>query len=137
MWRMHKLRPDFYPAEKVQVEDDITASVVVPRERVRILSPEQTNHSVKIVQNCEEYLFQRPDDAIYRGFDAQAEADLATPGTFITNFEPLSVARAAEHGSVGEARSFYAAHEGAARRFRTDAERRIRGFVGSPANGRR
>ena len=32
-WRIYKLRPDFYPAEKVQMEDDITASVVLPRER--------------------------------------------------------------------------------------------------------
>ena len=94
MWRMYKLRPDFYPAEKVQVEDDITASVVVPRERVRSLSPEYRNRSVKIVENCEEYLFQRPDDAIHRGFDAQAEADIATPGTFITNFEPLDLTQA-------------------------------------------
>ena len=30
-WRIYKLRPDFFPAEKVQVEDDITASVVLPR----------------------------------------------------------------------------------------------------------
>ena len=30
-WRIYKLRPDFCPAEKVQVEDDITASVVLPR----------------------------------------------------------------------------------------------------------
>ena len=96
MWRMHKLRPDFYPAQKVQVEDDITASVTVPRERVRTLSPEYRNRSVKIVENCEEYLFQRPDDAVHRGFDAQAEADIATPGTFITNFEPLSVTQATE-----------------------------------------
>lgn len=90
MWRMHKLRPDFYPSQKVQVEDDITASVVVPRDRVNSLSPEYANQSVKIVQNCEEYLFQRPDDATHRGFDAQAESDMATPGTFITNFEPLT-----------------------------------------------
>ena len=32
-WRIYKLRPDFCPAEKVQMEDDITASVVLPRER--------------------------------------------------------------------------------------------------------
>jgi len=96
MWRMHKLRPDFYPAQKVQVEDDITASVTVPRERVRSLSPEYRNRSVKIVENCEEYLFQRPDDAVHRGFDAQAEADIATMGTFITNFEPLDVGQATD-----------------------------------------
>src|SRR5437588_598717 len=31
-WRIYKLRPDFNAADKVQVEDDITASVVLPRE---------------------------------------------------------------------------------------------------------
>jgi hypothetical protein len=31
---------------------------------------------------------------VHRGFDLQAEADIATPGTFITNFEPLSHAQA-------------------------------------------
>ncbi len=34
-WRIYKLRPDFRPADKVQVEDDITASVVVPRESLK------------------------------------------------------------------------------------------------------
>jgi hypothetical protein len=89
-WRMFKLRPDFYPAEKVQMEDDITASVVVPRHEVAGLPDDCTNHSLKLVANCEEYLFQRPDDAIHRGFDIQAEADIATNNTFITNFEPLA-----------------------------------------------
>ncbi len=30
-WRVYKVRPDFHPADKVPVEDDITASVVLPR----------------------------------------------------------------------------------------------------------
>jgi len=94
VWRMHKLRPDFRPCDKVQVEDDITASVVVPRRQLPGISAEYTNQSLKLVGNCEEYLFQRPDDAVHRGFDAQAEADLSTPGTFITNFEPLDRAAA-------------------------------------------
>jgi hypothetical protein len=89
-FRLFRLRPDFRPADKVQVEDDITASVIVRREELAWLSSEYPNRSLKVVRNCEEYLFQRPDDAIYRGFDAQAEADLATPGTFISNFEPLN-----------------------------------------------
>ncbi len=87
-WRMYKLRPDFNPADKVQVEDDITASVVVPRERVEG-SEALPFGSLKLVENCESLLFQRPDDAVHRGFDAQAELDLATPGTFLSNFEPL------------------------------------------------
>jgi len=93
-WRIYKLRPDFSPADKVQMEDDITASVVLPKESLNNLDPEYKNPSVKIVQNCETKLFQRPDDAIYRGFDKDAEADLASPGTFISNFEPLDHAAA-------------------------------------------
>jgi len=95
-WRIYKLRPDFNPADKVQVEDDITASLVLPRESLNNLDPEYSHLSVKLVQNCEERLFQRPDDAIHRGFDKDAEADLSTPGTFISNFEPLSVAQTRE-----------------------------------------
>lgn len=89
-WRIYKLRPDFHPAEKVQVEDDITASVVVPRESLRDFDTKYPNPSVKLVTNCEALLFQRPDEAIHRGFDKQAEADIASPGTFLSNFEPLT-----------------------------------------------
>lgn len=89
-WRIYKLRPDFHPAEKVQVEDDITASVVVPRDSLKDFDPKYPNHSAKLVANCEALLFQRPDDAIQRGFDTQAEADIAQPGTFLSNFEPLT-----------------------------------------------
>ena len=64
-WRIYKLRPDFYPAEKIQVEDDITASVVLPRSALNDLDPEYDNPSVKLVSNCETLLFQRPDDAIH------------------------------------------------------------------------
>lgn len=95
-WRIYKLRPDFNPADKVQVEDDITASIVLPREGLDHLDPEYWHQSVKLVQNCESLLFQRPDDAIHRGFDKDAEADLAAPGNFISNFEPLTVEQARE-----------------------------------------
>ena len=88
-WRIYKLRPDFYPADKVQVEDDITASVVLPRASLTDLDREYKNGSVKLVQNCETLLFQRPDDAIHPGVDRQAEADIASPGTFLSNYEPL------------------------------------------------
>jgi hypothetical protein len=93
-WRLYKLRPDFHPAEKVQVEDDITASVVLPRERVAAPGDAALPPSVKLVQNCEALLFQRPDDAVHRGFDRQAEADIASPGTFLSNFEPIDRAAA-------------------------------------------
>ncbi|MBK9476983.1 MAG: hypothetical protein IPL94_12385 [Tetrasphaera sp.] len=86
-YRLFSLRPDFAPAIKVQTEDDITASVVVP-------SRGSEAPSVKYVENCEALLFQRPDDAIIPGYDSTAEADIATPGTFLSNFEPLDRAAA-------------------------------------------
>jgi hypothetical protein len=102
-WRVFGLRSDFHPAAKVQMEDDITASVVVPRASLAsaLLPERRTEHaggvepvppqgiSLKFVQNCETRLFQRPDDAIHRGYDRQAEADMASPGTFLSNYEPL------------------------------------------------
>lgn len=89
-WRLFGLRHDFAPATKVQTEDDITASVVVNGKMLG-LDPDR---SYKLVENCEELLFQRPDDAIHRGYDKQAEADIATPGTFLSNFQPLTRADA-------------------------------------------
>ncbi|MGH9591996.1 MAG: hypothetical protein ACRD5L_02815, partial [Bryobacteraceae bacterium] len=93
-WRIYKLRPDFFPADKVQFEDDITASVVLPRESLSDLDPQYANPSVKLVANCELLLFQRPDDAIHRGADRQAEADIADGETFLSNYEPISIDQA-------------------------------------------
>lgn len=89
-WRIYKVRQDFAAAEKIQTEDDISASVVVPVDQLSGLDPEYGNTSVKIVTNCESMLFQRPDDAILRGYDKQAEDDLSSPDTFLSNYEPLS-----------------------------------------------
>ena len=85
----HKLRQDFMPSHKVQWEDDITASVVVPTEWLEGLNADYQNPSVKFAQNCEFRFFQRPDDAIHRGYDKQAEHDLATPPVFMSNFHPF------------------------------------------------
>ncbi len=90
-WRTFKLRQDFIAAEKIQMEDDITASVVVPPECLGLnCCPERKERSAKLVKNCEYRLFQRPDDAIHPGFDKQAEKDLADPGNFLANYEPLT-----------------------------------------------
>ncbi len=89
-WRLFSLRHDFAPAVKVQTQDDITASTVVPGSLLG-LDPAR---SYKLVENCENLLFQRPDDAIHRGYDSVAERDIATPGTFLSNFEPLTRADA-------------------------------------------
>lgn len=88
-WRTFKLRQDFIASDKMQTEDDISASVVLPASALSNLNPEYSNPSVKILKNCEYRLFQRPDEAIHRGYDKQAEKDLSTMGAFISNFEPL------------------------------------------------
>ncbi len=89
-WRTFKLRQDYVASDKIQLEDDITASVVIPVDKLDNHNPEYTNMSVKIVENCEYRFFQRPDDAIHRGYDKQAELDISTAGTFISNFQPLT-----------------------------------------------
>ena len=91
-WRTFSLRDDFRPSRKIQMEDDITASVVVPKGAVASLANEaELAPSVKFTHNCEYRLFQRPDDAVHPGYDAQTEADLAQNGNFISNFEPLTL----------------------------------------------
>lgn len=72
-WRTYKLRQDFISADKVQMEDDISASVVVPRNLLNLPDEYNMFPSIKITQNCEWRLFQRPDDAIFPGFDKQTE----------------------------------------------------------------
>ncbi len=89
-WRTFKTRQDYIPAEKVQMEDDITASTVVPVLAVRpLLADDKYQHSIKLVANCEYRLFQRPDDAIHPGYDKQTEANMAGSGNFMANFQPL------------------------------------------------
>ena len=90
LWRTFGLRKDFQPAVKSSLEDDITASVVVSSSHLDSLRDEHKGRSVKVVENCENRFFQRPDDAVHRGYDKQAERDLSASGNFISNFEPLN-----------------------------------------------
>lgn len=91
-WYMHSLRPDFIAAAKVQIEDDISASTVLPVDKIEGLNPNYPGKSAKFVQNCEKLFFQRPDEAIHRGYDKEAEKDLSDSklNTFISNYEPLT-----------------------------------------------
>lgn len=86
--RTYKLRQDYLPADKLQLEDDITASITVPVNKLEYLNPMYKNTSVKMAVNSESRFFQRPDDAVIRGYDKQAEEDLSSDGMFISNFEP-------------------------------------------------
>ena len=89
-WYLHKLRSDFIPSEKIQMEDDISASITLPAHQLNDLNPEYQNKSVKLVTNCESFQFQRPDEAIIRGYDKGAENDIVENNTFLTNYEPLT-----------------------------------------------
>lgn len=89
-WRTFTLRKDFFPARKLQMEDDISASAVVPAARVQYRNISWKNPALKFVTNCEYRFFQRPDEAIVRGFDLKAELDFSHRGNFFSNYEPLS-----------------------------------------------
>ena len=94
-WRTFGLRKDFHPAVKVQMEDDITASAVVPAAAIANLPEDaDSKKSVKFAQNCEQRLFQRPDDAVHRGYDKMAESDFVQPDNFFSNYQPLTPADA-------------------------------------------
>lgn len=91
-WRTYSLRKDFWTATKLQTQDDISVSAVVPtsavgglHEEVAPLAP-----AIKFVENCEFRLFQRPDEAIVRGHDKTTEADFGMRDNFFSNYEPVS-----------------------------------------------
>ncbi|WP_236778419.1 hypothetical protein [Pseudalgibacter alginicilyticus] len=89
-WLLNKLRSDFSASQKIQMEDDISASITLPKNQFKNLNPDLKNGSFKVVANCESYLFQRPDEAIIRGYDEGAERDIVTDNTFLTNYELLT-----------------------------------------------
>ena len=133
-WRTFKLRQDFIAADKIQREDDISASVVVPGRAVGNVGPAVSSaESYKFVENCEFRLFQRPDDAVHRGLDKQTESDLSRPGNFISNFEPLSTSKARE--IVADAIEFDKFTEPMQRLLKNAAGER-EGYVVSTANPR-
>lgn len=89
-WRTFSIRKDFFAAKKIQTEDDISASTVVPASAIQGLHPDVKSPSLKFVKNCEYRLFQRPDDAVLRGYDKKTESDFSQAGLFFSNYEPIS-----------------------------------------------
>ena len=85
-WYVHSLRPDFIAAAKVQMEDDISSTFTLPYHSIR----KTRDKSVKVVENCERRFFQRPDEAINRGYDKEAEQDLSSTDNFCVNYQALS-----------------------------------------------
>jgi hypothetical protein len=70
-------------------------------------------------------LFQRPDDAIHRGLDKQAEADIAGDDNFFSNFEPFN--REQARALVDHVSEFD--------RFTKPMQRRLVEFVEKPDTG--
>ena len=95
-WRLYRLREDFEPAMKIIAEDDISASTVAPVRHTPKLGPGDWNESAKFVHNCEYRLFQRPDDAVIRGYDTVTERDFSAPGNFFSNYAPIPVEKIRE-----------------------------------------
>lgn len=89
-WRMFGLRKDFSPSTKLQREDDITASITIPAKDLdeSLMHPDVRFPAYKFARNCEYRLFQRPDEAIHRGYDKQTELDFSKGGNFFSNYEP-------------------------------------------------
>ncbi len=133
-WRTFTLRSDFFPAEKIQVEDDITASTVAPRSQVPGLPAWVTEPSLKFVHNCELRLFQRPDDAIVRGYDHRTERDFSHGGNFFSNYEPLT--RDTAHLIVEDVLGFEAFTEPMQKTFRNFVAADRPAFMVSPAHPR-
>src|SRR5688572_11725389 len=135
-WRTFSLRKDFHPAVKIQAEDDITASIVVPTKGLAGLAAAvvKANGSVKFVHNCEAALFQRPDEAIHRGYDKRTERDFSRAGNFFSNYEPL--ARDAARGIIEDAIGFDAFTEPVRKLFEGFVAAEHPDYLASPAHPR-
>ena len=96
LWRTFTLRKDFIPTVKLQREDDISSSTVVPADGLAGSRNGEQRPSLKFVANCEYRFFQRPDDAIRRGYDKKAEADFCRENLFASNYHPISRGEARE-----------------------------------------
>ncbi len=133
-WRIFGVRKDFIPSKKISTEDDITASVTVPRNVIEKVDPEFPFPSAKFVVNCETRFFQRPDDAIVRGYDIKTEADMAKPGNFFCNYEPLDRKHATD--IVEDAIRFGQYSEPIQKMFHDHLAKEHPAFIVSPAHPR-
>ncbi len=132
-WNTFKVRQDFFPAAKVQMEDDITASTVVSARQLPFRLNAPPGGSVKLTINTETRLFQRPDDAVYPGLDKQTESDMARSDNFLSNYEPLN---AAAVQSVVDRITEYDAYTDPLKRVLRQAANSGRGYVVSSAHPR-
>ncbi len=131
-WRTFGLRKDYLPAVKLSQEDDITASITVPK--AFYTGDPSSDTSGKFVKNCEYRFFQRPDDAVIRGYDKQTELDMSQMGNFFSNYQPLP--RSEVRAQVADTIRFEQYTGPLAERLRTFAGSESPDFAVSPANPR-
>ena len=132
-WRLYRLREDFAPAMKIIAEDDITASTVAPVRHTPKLGRGDWADSAKFVRNCEYRLFQRPDDAVIRGYDTVTERDFTRPGNFFSNYAPIPVEKIREQ--VNQTLKFEA-YTDTLQELLAEAAEAEEGYVCSSANPR-
>jgi hypothetical protein len=133
-WRIFGVRKDFIPSNKISTEDDITASVTAPGRVLEKIDPGFPQPSAKFVINCENRFFQRPDDAIHRGYDLKTEADMARPGNFFCNYEPLGRQQARD--IVEDAIRFGQYSDPVQKMFREHLNKEFPDYIVSPAHPR-
>ena len=135
LWRTFTLRKDFIPAAKIQREDDISASTVVGARHVEHLKADEHRPSIKFLSNCEFRFFQRPDEAIHRGYDKKAESDFTRENLFASNYHPVTRDEAREE--VADALEFGEYTSGLQKLFHEFlAEDNDRGYILSTARPR-
>ena len=96
-WRTFGLRKDFHPAVKVQMEDDITASVVVPADALETSEPglraiPRSSSSRTANTACSS---GRTTPSI-AATTSRPNLIFAQPDNFFSNYEPLTAADARE-----------------------------------------
>lgn len=133
-WRTFGMRKDFFPADKISMEDDISASILVPSDNLIGKDPSVAHPVNRYVENCEYRFFQRPDDAIIRGYDKATEWDFSQEGNFLSNYEALPKSEAIDQ--VNDVIRFEQYTEPMQEMIRAFVENEERSFFCSTANPR-
>ena len=135
-WRTYKVRQDFAAASKVQTEDDISASVVVPVTQLVHDVPMSAASAANSRSIANTDCSSGPMTRSIADWTSRPKLDMARPDNFISNFEPITRPQARRWWK----RSRNLTSSPTPMR-QTDSELRqagkgLVGFLGQPATGR-
>ena len=146
-WRTFKVRQDFAAAAKIQTEDDISASVVVPGklpEAVPYLAkaPGASHQSVGASSSsttASTACSSAPTTRCIAAWTSRPSSTWSRGDNFISNFEPLAAEPRQGDGAakVTEFDQFTQADAAACFARRAAEGNGLRGLLGPPAHGRR